>query len=70
MLGAMYAEGKGVPQNFKISYVWLNLSAAQGDKTSIDLRDIVAKKLTPQQLSEAQDQAAKLQSQIDNQIKK
>jgi hypothetical protein len=65
-LGVMYANGLGVTQNYKFAYLWFSLSAAQGDESAIKNRDITAKKLTPQQLSEAQDLAAKIQNQIDN----
>ncbi|MFO7989486.1 MAG: tetratricopeptide repeat protein [Thermodesulfobacteriota bacterium] len=64
-LGFMYAEGQGVTQDLKLAYVWSSLAAAQGKGTNN--RDVVAKMLTPQQLSEAQDQAATLQSQIESQ---
>lgn len=63
-LGFVYAEGQGVTQDLKLAYIWSSLAAAQGK--GINNRDVIAKMLTPQQLSEAQDQAAKLQSQIDN----
>jgi S1-C subfamily serine protease len=65
-LGTMYYLGEGVPQNFKLAYVWESLAAAQGNENAIKNRDITAKKLTPQQLSEAQDLAAKIQYRIDN----
>jgi uncharacterized protein len=64
-LGFVYAEGLGVPQDFKLAYVWSSLAAAQGK--GINNRDVIAKMLTPQDLSEAQDMAATLQSQIDRQ---
>lgn len=67
-LGFMYAEGQGVTQDLKLAYVWSSLAAAQGK--GINNRDVIAKMLTPQQLSEAQDQAAELQSQIESQTKK
>ncbi|MEX1298015.1 MAG: tetratricopeptide repeat protein [Desulfotignum sp.] len=66
-LGYMYAEGQGVPQDLKLAYVWSSLAAAQGK--GINNRDVIAKMLTPQQLSEAQDQAAAMQSQIESQTK-
>ena len=66
-LGFMYAEGQGVAQNLKLAYVWSSLAAAQGK--GINNRDVIAKMLTPQQLSEAQDQAAEMQFQIDSQTK-
>lgn len=64
-LGFVYAEGQGVTQDLKLAYVWSSLAASQGK--GINNRDVIAKMLTPQQLSEAQDEAAKMQSQIDNQ---
>jgi TPR repeat protein len=61
-LGIMYYEGKGVPQNYVQAYLWFNLSAADQlgafEKENRDkaakYRDIVAAKLTPAQLAEAQ----------------
>ena len=65
-LGLMYVKGQGVPQNYKLTYVWSSLAAAQGGENAIHNRDITVKKLTPQQLAEAQDIAAKIQYQIDH----
>ena len=53
-LGLMYEQGKGVPQDYVLAYMWLNLSAAQGQETAVKVRDIVAGKMTPEQLAEAQ----------------
>jgi TPR repeat protein len=57
-LGNMYNEGRGVPQDFVLAYLWLNLAASQASAAlqrhyGIS-RDLVAKKLLPQQLAEAQ----------------
>jgi len=65
-LGYMYYEGIGVPQNHILAYVWDSLAAAQGDELAKKDRDLVAEKLSPQQLTEAQDLAAKIQYKIDN----
>ena len=65
-LAAMYYEGKGVPQNYKLSYVWVNLASAQGDKTAIEKRVLVAKRLSTQQITEAQELATEIQYQIDH----
>ncbi|QVL45165.1 MAG: sel1 repeat family protein [Methylophilaceae bacterium] len=54
MLGDMYYFGRGVTQDYTLAHMWYNLSGAQGTKLSIANRDLVAKKLTPQQLTEAQ----------------
>lgn len=66
-LGCVYAKGQGVTQDFIIAYVWSSLAAAQG--MGINNREVIAKMLTTQQLYEAQDKAAKLQSQIGNPTK-
>ncbi len=65
-LGFMYGKGEGTTQNYKSAYIWLSLAAAQGNKDATTNRDIAAKKLTPQQLSEAQELAAQMQEKIDS----
>jgi TPR repeat protein len=65
-LAWMYYDGEGVPQNFVHCYVWNSLAAASGHKTAIINRVIVAKRLSSQQLAEAQQLAAKIQYEIDN----
>ena len=58
-LGVMYANGQGAPQNNVKAYVWWSVSAAQGNEKAKGNRDIVAAKLTPQDLSKAQAIATK-----------
>ncbi len=53
-LGFMYASGLGVPQDYILAHLWLNLAAAQGDQLAAKNRDIVAPRMTPAQLAEAQ----------------
>jgi uncharacterized protein len=65
-LGLSYYHGHGVSQNFMMAYVWSNLAATKGYENAIKDRDIIAKQLTPHQLSEAQDLAAQIQYKIDN----
>jgi len=65
-LGNMCYNGQGVTQNYKLGYVWESLAAAQGDKKAIKNRDIIAEKLSPQKLAEAQALAAQIQHKIDN----
>ncbi len=55
-LGFMYGKGLGVPQNYVQAHMWLNLAASRNlpsDKAAKN-RDIVAKRMTPAQISEAQ----------------
>ena len=58
-LGLMYFNGEGVPQNNIKAYVWWSVSAAQGFEAAKGNRDIVAAKLTPQDLSAGQAIATK-----------
>ncbi len=60
-LGLMYVNGWGVPQDFVLAHKWLNLAASRysaSEKESRDRavtnRDLVAAKMTPAQIAEAQ----------------
>jgi uncharacterized protein len=54
ILGTMYAQGQGVPQDYVRAHMWLNLSAAQGDQDAAKNRDNIAQHTTPAQIAEAQ----------------
>jgi TPR repeat protein len=53
-LAAMYFTGQGVAQDYVQAHMWWNLSAAQGDANAAKQRDLVAAKMTPAQIAEAQ----------------
>ncbi len=53
-LGVMYSEGQGVPQDYAQAHMWFSVAGAQGDKQAAKQRDIVAKRMTPAQIAEAQ----------------
>ncbi len=53
-LGVLYYMGQGVPQDYVRAHMWFNLAAAGGDKVAARHRDIVAAKMTPAQIAEAQ----------------
>lgn len=57
-LGFMYGTGRGVPQNDVEAYVWWSLSAAQGDKQAATSRDIVARRMSRQEVVLGQQRAA------------
>ncbi len=57
-LGIMYANGRGVPQNYVLAYMWSNLASAGGNAYGGKNRDEVAAKMTPAQIAEAQRLAA------------
>jgi uncharacterized protein len=53
-LADMYSLGHGVPQDYVLAHMWSNLSAAQGEEGAIVVRNDVEKRMTPEQLAEAQ----------------
>jgi len=53
-LGFMYGNGFGVVQDYVRAHMWYNIAAVNGDKMSVENRDIVASKMTPQQIDQAQ----------------
>ena len=53
-LGLMYARGHGVLQDFIQAHMWYSLSAAYGELRSVEVRDALAKEMTPLQIAEAQ----------------
>lgn len=53
-LGQMYEHGDGVQQDYVKAYMWYSLGAAKGEEAGVRLRDALAKKMDPDQISEAQ----------------
>jgi uncharacterized protein len=56
-LGAMYDQGKGVPQDLIYAHMWFNIAASSGDKDASKGRDITAKEMTASQIAKAQELA-------------
>ncbi len=53
-LGFMYEKGHGVTQDNVQAHMWYSLAAARGNKIARNKRDLLAKKMTPAQIAEAQ----------------
>jgi len=53
-LGNAYGRGQGVIQDYVRAHMWLNIAASSGDKTASKNRDIVAKRMTPARIEDAQ----------------
>ncbi len=58
-LGLMYRNGQGVPQDYAKAHMWYNLAAfgfppGEGRDLAVENRDIIAKMMTPAEISEAQ----------------
>ena len=54
MLGGMYLEGEGVPRDYTMAYMWLNLAADQGNEGAITYRSLLENEMTTEQIAEAQ----------------
>jgi TPR repeat protein len=52
-IGACYADGEGVPQDLIEAYKWISLAAAHGHTEADAFQQILAKKLSPDQLAKA-----------------
>ncbi len=58
-LGVMYNDGQGVPQDYTHAHMWFNLAASrfppgEGRDKAVKNRDILAKRMTPAQIAEAE----------------
>ena len=57
----MYGNGEGVPKDMVNSYAWYNVASANGYesvpelKSASELRDLIAKEMTPEQIAKAQE---------------
>ena len=61
VIGFMYYDGEGVPQDDGEAYLWANLAALYADASDRDryakFRDATAERLTPEQRADAQRRA-------------
>jgi TPR repeat protein len=58
-LGGSYHTGLGVQQDHVSAHMWYSLAAAQGNQEAPINRDIIAKRMTPDQVAEAERLARK-----------
>ena len=64
-LGAMYANGEGVLEDSVMAYAWMNIAGANGNSNARDNKSIVAKRMTKEQIAEAQKLSRKLYDEIE-----
>jgi TPR repeat protein len=50
----MYYQGTGVPEDYVLAYAWVSIAAAQGRADGKKAKAIIAKRMTPTQIAEAQ----------------
>ena len=53
-LGRQYESGHGLPKDNVLAYLWYNLAAARGDQRAAEDRDLLARRITPEEIREAQ----------------
>ncbi|HCQ98110.1 MAG TPA: hypothetical protein DIU48_01730 [Acidobacteria bacterium] len=57
-LGVKYATGQGVPQDYVQAHMWFNLAALRSTgeerESAVEARNVVADRMTPIQIAEAQ----------------
>lgn len=53
-LGTMYVNGQGTSKDYVRAHMWVNLAASRGDNLAQEARDVIAKSMTPSQISDAQ----------------
>jgi len=58
-LAVLYARGLGVDQDFRQSWLWFSVAAAQGDVDAGKKRDEIAAKMDPAALAAATDELSK-----------
>ena len=56
-LGRAFAKGLGVPQDYILAHMWLNLAAGRGNAEAARERDTLAASMTPQHIASAQERA-------------
>ena len=50
----MFPRVKGVLQDYVYAHMWGNIVASNGSESGVELRDLVAKQMTPADISTAQ----------------
>jgi TPR repeat protein len=56
-LGVMYFEGQGDLQDYVTAHMWANIAAVNGSEMAPELRNAIAKRMTPAQIHAAQKRA-------------
>ena len=53
-LASMYKKGRGVEQDFVTAYAWYNIAVANGLEVWKANKELIAKEMTPAQITKAQ----------------
>lgn len=55
-LGWRYASGQGLPKNLVLAYKWLTVAAGHGHEQALELKNMIADRMTASEVSEAERQ--------------
>ena len=66
-LATMYNAGEGVPENYILAYKWSNLAAARGSEQARDLKNELRKRMTREQIAEAQQLSIEWEQSVSSQ---
>ena len=58
-LGMMYHNGEGISVDYIKAYMWFSLAAKKSHNRAIELRDLIAEKMTHEQILESTERALK-----------
>ena len=64
-LGRMFAVGEGVLEDSVMAYAWFNIAGANGNSIARENKSKVAKRMTKEQIAEAQKLSRKLYDEIE-----
>ncbi|MRH77720.1 sel1 repeat family protein [Spiribacter sp. C176] len=56
-LGRMYGLGNGVIQDYSTAHMWFNIAASNGNSDAVHNRDVIADRMTPEAIADAQSRA-------------
>lgn len=68
-LGIHYANGQGVARDVVEAYAWLNL-AAEKEELAVKYRNTLMKKMSPQQVADAEKRTKELRAEIEANLKR
>ena len=69
-LGGFFSIGAGTPQDSVRGYAWLHLCVYHGQADGVELRDALARTMTPEQIAKAQELSKELLKRIEENKKK
>ena len=64
-LGNRYYNGEGVPQDYKEAYAWWSVAKANDGELAVKNLGILTKKMTKEQIAEAQSLSTKIYNRIE-----